>query len=162
VFLVPTVVMPAVEPTATASAAAATTSTTATAAIATVVATTAAATAVEIATIVILLLLLVLKVMVLSIDDADQLDPARADMLLIESSLCILAVIRRAKHDDSLASEATIRHDTDLDRAVNEAVPREEVDNVLPLDRERQSLHLHRDKGRLLSVHGVAHCARVH
>lgn len=134
VVLVPTVVVPAMEATAAASAAAASTSTTATAAIAAVVAATAATTAVKVATIVVLLLLLILKVMVLGIDDSDEFDPARANVLLVESSLGVLAVICGVEHDDGLAGEAAISHDTDLDRVVDEAVPREEVHDVLSLD----------------------------
>ena len=121
---------------ATASATA--TSAATTAAVAAIVATTT----VVVAAALVLGDLLALKAIVLLVGDLDELDPTGADVLLIEPLVCGSAVVGVVETNDSLTSELAVGHLSNLDGVIDDFVSREEVDDIVALHGEWESLHL--------------------
>ena len=90
-----------------------------------------------------LILLVVLKVVVLFFWDHDEVDPARADMLLVFVLVGLLAVFRGLKEARSLTSKFSIGHSTNFDGIFDEAKAVEEFEDVIFGDGVGEAFELH-------------------
>ena len=90
-----------------------------------------------------LILLVVLKVVVLFFWDHDEVDPARADMLLVFVLVGLLAVFRGLKEARSLAGKFSIGHGTNFDGIFYEPKAVEEFEDVIFGDGVGEAFELH-------------------